>query len=202
MVIYENIKVIESTIEVYGNMQVTKDHTIVWFHASHTQYHHSMTIVWESMHEFYQIMITYSSEQKNDLKYSWKTVAAHLRDLWTNALWAEGHTRLVVNEIKNSRLKILYTYITLFSLFGYKWYVGVTYQPHAHICTSGKRYVADTYRCIIVTPCKKHVSYTCNSGELIQIGTEQLRNKRIFIYFPYGILLLLLGALFITNLAN
>ena len=28
MVIYKNIKVIESTIEVYGNMQVMKNHTI------------------------------------------------------------------------------------------------------------------------------------------------------------------------------
>ena len=25
----------------------------------------------------------------------------------------------------------------------------------------------------------------CNSCELIQIGTEQLQKKRIFIYFPY-----------------
>ena len=32
-----------------------------------------MAIVWKSMREFYQIIITYSSEQKFDLKYSWKT---------------------------------------------------------------------------------------------------------------------------------
>ena len=35
MVIYEDIKVIKSTIEVYGNMQVKKDQNVVWFHASH-----------------------------------------------------------------------------------------------------------------------------------------------------------------------
>ena len=46
---------------------------------------------------------------------------------------------------------------------------------------------------------QKHVSYTCNSGELIQIGTEQLWNKRIFICFPYCIFILLLDAIFITN---
>ena len=33
MVIFE---VIESAIEVYGKMEVKKDHTIVWLHASHT----------------------------------------------------------------------------------------------------------------------------------------------------------------------
>ena len=73
MVIYENMKVVENSIEVYGNMQVIKrDHTVVWwFHASHTLYH-STTIVWKSMREFYHIMITYSSEQKFYLKYSWK----------------------------------------------------------------------------------------------------------------------------------
>ena len=42
----------------------------------------------------------------------------------------------------------------------------------------------------------------CNSGELIQIGTEQLRNIRIFIYFPYCIFILLLGADFLTNLTK
>ena len=47
---------------------------------------------------------------------------------------------------------------------------------------------------------QKHVSYTCNSGELIQIGREQLRNKRIFIYFPYCIITSLLGAIFITDI--
>ena len=42
---------------------------------------------------------------------------------------------------------------------------------------------------------QKHVSYMCNSDELIQIGTEQLRDKRIFIYFPYCFFILLLGAI-------
>ena len=44
---------------------------------------------------------------------------------------------------------------------------------------------------------KKHESYTCISGELIQIGTEQLRNEQRFIYFPYCNFILLLGAMFI-----
>ena len=38
---------------------------------------------------------------------------------------------------------------------------------------------------------------------LIQIGTEQPRNKRIFIYFPHSMFIwLLLGSIFITNLAS
>ena len=41
----------------------------------------------------------------------------------------------------------------------------------------------------------------CNSGDLIQIETEQLRNERIFFYFPYCISILILRAIFITNLA-
>ena len=69
-------------------------------------------------------------------------------------------------------------------------------------CNSCKRYVVVTYRSLIFTSCKKHVSYTCNSVELIQIGTEQLRNKQIFIYFSYCIFISLLSAIFITNLAN
>ena len=42
----------------------------------------------------------------------------------------------------------------------------------------------------------------CNSSELIQIETEQLRNKRIFIYFPYCIFILRLGAIFLTSITN
>ena len=113
----------------------------------------------------------------------------------------EGHTRLVVNKLKTQDRK-LHTHITLFSSIVHKWYVVVTYQPHAHNCDSCKRYVVDTYRCIIVTPCRKHVHYTCNSGELIQIGMEQLRNKRIFIYFPYCKFILLSSAIFLTTLAS
>ena len=59
-----------------------------------------------------------------------------------------------------------------------------------------------THRSIRFTFCKKHVSYTCKSGELIPIGTEQLRNKRIFIYFPFCNFILIIGPFFITNLVN
>ena len=41
----------------------------------------------------------------------------------------------------------------------------------AHVCNSGNRYVVVTYRSITFTSCKKHVSHTCKSGELILIGT-------------------------------
>ena len=96
---------------------------------------------------------------------------------------------------------IIYIF-TLFSSIVHKWYLVVTYQPHAHICNSCKPYVVVAYRSIIFTPWKKHVSYKCNSGELIQIGTEQLRNKRILIYHPYCLLIILLGAVFKTILTN
>ena len=64
-----------------------------------------------------------------------------------------------------------------------------------------------TIRNTYVSFCKmyfiqKQVSYTCKSGELIQIGTEQQRNKRIFIYFPYCVFILKRGAIFITNLTK
>ena len=73
MVIYENMKVIESSIEVYGNMQGIKRP----FYSMITCKSYtvpSMAIVWKSMREFYQIMITYSGEQKSELKHSWKTL--------------------------------------------------------------------------------------------------------------------------------
>ena len=75
-------------------------------------------------------------------------------------------------QTRNSRLKISYTYITLFSSFAHEWYVVVTYQPLAQICISNKRYVVVTYCSIISTSRKKHVFYTCNSVEVIEIGTE------------------------------
>ena len=59
-----------------------------------------------------------------------------------------------------------------------------------------------TYRSITLTPRKKYVSYTYNSGKLIQIGTEQLPNKRIVIYFPFCKFILLVGAIFLANLAK
>ena len=49
---------------------------------------------------------------------------------------------------------------------------------------------------------QKQVSYMCTSGNVIQIETKQLRNKRIFIYFPHCIFISLLGAFFITNLTK
>ena len=57
-------------------------------------------------------------------------------------------------QTKNSRLKTSYSYITLFLLFVYKRYEEVTYQFHAHICISCRRYVVVTYRSIKYTPCK------------------------------------------------
>ena len=34
---------------------------------------------------------------------------------------------------------------------------------------------------------------------MIQMGKEQLRHKRIFIYFSYCVFTFLLGAIFVTN---
>ena len=46
---------------------------------------------------------------------------------------------------------ILHIHISIFPLFVYKWYAVVTYQPHAHICNSCKRYLVVTYCCIKFT---------------------------------------------------
>ena len=85
-------------------------------------------------------------------------------------------------------------------MFVFKRYVVVTYQPCALIYISCKRYVLVTNRPIKFTSRKMHASYTCNSGELIQVATEQLRNKRIFNYFSYCNFILLLGSTFTSNL--
>ena len=134
-----------------------------------------------------------------DRSYLCRSTSARLEESCSLNL-RTNHARR--QQTKNSRLKTSYTYVTIFRLFVYKRYVVVTYQPHAQICTSCKRYLVVTYRSIIFTPCKKHVSYTCNSGEPIHLRTEQLRVKQIFFYFPYCIFKLLLGAIFKTIFQN
>ena len=56
-------------------------------------------------------------------------------------------------QIKNSRLKTSYTYITLLPLIVCKRYVVVKYQPRAHTCNSCRRYVVVTYRSITFMSC-------------------------------------------------
>ena len=50
-------------------------------------------------------------------------------------------------------------------------YVVGTNPPSIHTCNSCRRYVMVTYRPILFLSCRKYVSDTCNSGELILIGT-------------------------------
>ena len=54
-----------------------------------------------------------------------------------------------------------------------------------------------THSSIICSSCKKQSSYTCNSAELIRIGTEQLQNKQIIIYLPYSTSIIFLRDIFI-----
>ena len=54
----------------------------------------------------------------------------------------------------------------------YLGYVVGTYPPSIHTCNLCRRYEVATYRPIIIISCIKHVSDTCDSGELILIGTE------------------------------
>ena len=123
-------------------------------------------------------------------------VAAHLRGSWRVAPLAEEHTRLVVNKLKTQDWELHVQKLHYFSSIVYKWYVVVMYQTCAHIGNSCKRDVVVTYCSIICTSCKKHVSYTCKSGVLIQTGTEKLRNKRIFIHFPYCMFYLIIRRYF------
>ena len=90
-------------------------------------------------------------------------------------------------QSESSRLKTSYIYMYIYlNIFNEicrkKRHAVVTYQPHAHICNSFNRYVVVTYRSIFITQYKKHVSYTCNSSVLTQIGTEQLRNRQIITF--------------------
>ena len=94
--------------------------------------------------------------------------------------------------LKTETLKTLKVYIRVLINSYY-------YSLHLKSC---KSYVLFTYRSIIFTSSKKYVSYTYNSTVLIRIGTEQLRDKRIFIYFSCCIFISLIGAIFITNLAD
>ena len=50
-------------------------------------------------------------------------------------------------------------------------------NAHKYINSSCKRYVVITYRFILLSSYRKHVSDTCNSGELILIETEEIRSK-------------------------
>ena len=76
-------------------------------------------------------------------------------------------------------------------------------EKYCFYFNSRKRYVVVLCHSQIFAECKKDVSYRCISGELIQIATEQLRKKRIIIYFPYFIVtFLLLGAILKTDLVN
>ena len=66
----------------------------------------------------------------------------------------KGHTKLNVNKLKIQDWKLHTHILHHFSSFVHKWYVVVTYQPHAYICNSCKRYVVVTYRSVIYTPWK------------------------------------------------
>ena len=52
MVIYANMKVIKSSMEKHGDMQIMKNHNLLLRHAIHALYH-SIAIVWKSMFEFF-----------------------------------------------------------------------------------------------------------------------------------------------------
>ena len=102
-------------------------------------------------------------------------------------------------QTENSRLKNLVKHIVQYFFINCREMIGSNwYQPCAHTCNSCKRLV--TYRSIRCTSYKKHVFYTCTSGELIQIETEQLRSKRIIIYLHFFITIFSFGAIFIAFL--
>ena len=69
------------------------------------------------------------------------------------------------------------------------------HRPHPPVqfltCNLCRRYVVVTYRPIKFISCKKHVSDTCKSGELILIGTKDAEQTNIHCFF-----ILILGAVF------
>ena len=88
------------------------------------------------------------------------------------------------------------------SLHTLKRYIYMLKKSKDHLLhfKSYKRYADITYPSIYLSSCRSHVAYTCNSGGLIQIGTEQLRNKRIFIYFHWLYMLNNNSSRFVTKL--
>ena len=66
-------------------------------------------------------------------------------------------------------------------------------NAHKYMNSLCKRYVVTTYRTILFNSCKKHVFDTCNSGELILIGTEKIRSNGYSVF--YCTFILLLGAI-------
>ena len=88
------------------------------------------------------------------------------------------------HQTKNSRLKTSYTYITLFSSFVHKWYVVVTYPPHAHICNSCKRFVVVTYRSIMFTPWKSTYSIRVIPVNWSRLGRSNYGTNGYSFNFP------------------
>ena len=74
------------------------------------------------------------------------------------------------------------------------WNMPINSKFYSLHCNSCARYAVVMYHSINLTSWKMHVSYTHDSGELIQTWTEQLQNRRIFIYFPYCKFIFYLGS--------
>ena len=126
-------------------------------------------------------------------------VAAPLQSLRSDDTLRKGHPRLIKQRLKLQRQSnVLMNYNCIFySLIYIYGYVVDLYPPSTHTCNLCRRYVVVTYRHIIFISCKNHVSVTCNSAELILIGTEQTRsNQKIHCIF---ILILVLFYIIILN---
>ena len=69
----------------------------------------------------------------------------------------------------------------------------ISTNAHKYQYSPCKRYVVITYRSILFSSFRKHVSDTCDSGELIRIETEQIRSNGYSLL--YCIFILILGAI-------
>ena len=105
-----------------------------------------------------------------------------------------------IYPLKNTK-RLPYVFKILDSiLFRCKKCVAFTY--HSLKLCSCKRYAVSTYRTLYLFSCKWLVLQTCTSGVLFQIGTELLRNKRIFNHSPNCVFLLLKCDIIINNLCT
>ena len=101
-------------------------------------------------------------------------VAARLRSLRLDDPLSKGHPKSIKQGLKLSRQSnvLMNSNCIIYSLICIYGYVVDTYPPSTDTCNLCKRYVVVTYRPIMFISCEKHVSDTCNSGEVILIGTE------------------------------
>ena len=128
---------------------------------------------------FFSTLKSFPQPPPRKLKKNWALECrSERKGLWPVVPWTEARPRVVVNILKTQdrelQTNIFHSSITCI------WLIRSSYVSTMHIY-------------VIL------LSDTCYSGVLIQVGTEQLRNKQIFIYSLLFSIISLKGVLFKTK---